>query len=551
MKKIFKYVFAIIFFLGCSILNCTFAEAFSPKSLEVEFGPEYNIFWQNSTATQIGYNKLVLNSNGILNMKFSKPKNYNDYVNLKIYIYDSEGNRIWHSDGNAQKNTNSKYYEYHIGLNSGMYYVAVGLGDYIDYGQQYIYTLYSFSFDETNNIEREINNSKITATRMEKNIEYQGYFDNEQLDIENYDYYNFYIYEGKKYELRFYNFYALYGNTLFRIIEPDGEYNQFGYVGNFSSAPSFYLDNKEFGWGNEYFSYDFTAKRDGLIFISLSNYDSNIYDKQFPYKLEIIEFEDINAYNITSTLDSEYAYTGKEVKPDIKLYDKNKLLKINEDYYVEYENNVNVGRATANIYGIGNYYGSRKIYFNIVDYNATMFKDVKKNDWFYNDIEYVYDNNIIRGYGNGNYGPYDNLTRYMFVVILHRLENEPVVSYKSNFIDVSKNNWYKKAVDWAVQNKIVYGYGDNTFKPNKNITREEFITMLYRYAKYKGVDMSANTDITSYSDYNQIGTYAREAVKWSVSKKIVYGSNNKIKPKDNITRAETAAIIHRYMSKFN
>ena len=178
---------------------------------------------------------------------------------------------------------------------------------------------------------------------------------------------------------------------------------------------------------------------------------------------------------------------------------------------------------------------------------SSIFKDVSKNAWYYDSVKYVYDNNIIKGYANGNFGPNDNLTRAMLVTILHRMENEVLVSNKNTFSDVS-NTWYTNAINWASDKNIVMGYGDGTFKPNKNITRQELMVILYRYAKYKGKDMTSTSDISTYSDYNKIDDYAKEAMKWGVSKKILYGNKDGLlNPKGNATRAEVAAIIERYM----
>ena len=182
-----------------------------------------------------------------------------------------------------------------------------------------------------------------------------------------------------------------------------------------------------------------------------------------------------------------------------------------------------------------------------IDEEPRLFNDVKKSDWFYSAVKYVYENNIIKGYTNGNFGPNDKLTRAMIVTILHRMEKEHNVSTNNKFSDVG-SSWYTNAINWASQNKIVMGYGDGTFKPNNNITRQDLMVILYRYAKYKGKDMTANTDISNYKDYNKIDNYAKEAMKWAVSKKILYGNKDGLlNPKGNATRAQVAAIIERYM----
>ena len=194
-------------------------------------------------------------------------------------------------------------------------------------------------------------------------------------------------------------------------------------------------------------------------------------------------------------------------------------------------------------------YNDNSYDFNVeVTYKEpTMFNDIYTTDWYYNSVKYVYENNIIKGYTNGNFGPNDKLTRAMLVTILHRMEKEPSVSTNNKFSDVG-SSWYTNAINWASDKKIVMGYGDGSFKPNNNITRQDLMVILYRYAKYKGKNMTSNSDISTYSDYNKIDDYAKEAMKWAVSKKILYGNKDGLlNPKGNATRAEVAAIIERYM----
>lgn len=179
-----------------------------------------------------------------------------------------------------------------------------------------------------------------------------------------------------------------------------------------------------------------------------------------------------------------------------------------------------------------------------------LFKDVSKSVWYYDAVKYVYENNIIKGYSNGNFDSNDKLTGYMIVVILHRLESEKVVNSPVKFKDVSSNSWYSNAIKWAVSNKIIYGYNDGTFKPNNSITRQDFIVMLYRYDKYKHNNISNNNiNITNYKDYNKISSYAIDAMKWSIKYKIIVGSKGYLNPQNYVTRAEVAVILERYLKK--
>ena len=196
---------------------------------------------------------------------------------------------------------------------------------------------------------------------------------------------------------------------------------------------------------------------------------------------------------------------------------------------------------------IFNYDNDITLYPSFTDI-STMFKDVKKTDWYYNDIKYVYDKKVILGYTNGNYGPNDDLTRAMIVTILHRMENEEIVDTKNRFWDMKDNTWYSNAVDWGFDKKIIYGYRNGCFKPYKSIARQELIAILYRYAIYKGKEISIQDDITNFKDYNDIDEYVLDAMKWAVKNNILYGNKDGyLKPKDGATRAQVAAIIKRYM----
>ena len=133
---------------------------------------------------------------------------------------------------------------------------------------------------------------------------------------------------------------------------------------------------------------------------------------------------------------------------------------------------------------------------------SSVFTDVKADDWFADEVKYVYDNGLMQGVGNNKFDPNGMTTRAMIVTILWRLENEPAVNYAMNFEDVVANTWYTEAVRWAASEKIVEGYGNGKFGTDDAITREQMVTILYRYAQYKGYDVSVgeNTNILSYGD---------------------------------------------------
>ena len=137
----------------------------------------------------------------------------------------------------------------------------------------------------------------------------------------------------------------------------------------------------------------------------------------------------------------------------------------------------------------------------------------------------------------------------MIVTILHRLEGEPAVSYLMPFADVAEGAWYAEAVRWAASEGIVTGVSETLFAPNDPITREQFAAILWRYAKYKGFDVSIgeSTNILSYADFGEIGEYAIPALQWACGEGIISGRGEGVlDPRGTATRAEAAAMLQRF-----
>ena len=176
------------------------------------------------------------------------------------------------------------------------------------------------------------------------------------------------------------------------------------------------------------------------------------------------------------------------------------------------------------------------------------FIDVNANDWFYGDVEYVYTKGIMSGTGATIFDPNSQLTRGMIVTILYRMEKEPAVSGASKFTDVDIAQWYGKAVVWAADNGIVTGYSDTAFGPNDPLTREQLAAILYRYAVYRGMTaVTLEDNLGGFADADQISSYAISAMNWAVGKGLINGSGSTLAPKAQATRAQVAAIIHRYL----
>lgn len=180
-------------------------------------------------------------------------------------------------------------------------------------------------------------------------------------------------------------------------------------------------------------------------------------------------------------------------------------------------------------------------------YSKLPFSDVRIADWFYNDVKYVYEKGIMAGTAADVFAPNATTTRAMIVTILYRLEGSPAVTGTSAFVDVPAGQWYTDAVNWAAANQIVKGTSATTFAPNDSITREQMAAILYRYAQYKGYDVTKKADLSGYSDNGQVSAYAKDALAWANAAKLINGvTNTTLAPQGNATRAQVSAILHRF-----
>ena len=180
---------------------------------------------------------------------------------------------------------------------------------------------------------------------------------------------------------------------------------------------------------------------------------------------------------------------------------------------------------------------------------GSRFDDVKNGDWFYDDVNDIVERGYMNGVSDKLFAPNGALTRAMLVTILYRVDGQQPASTKSGFTDVVKGSYYEAAVNWAAEKNIVNGYSATQFAPDDLITRQQLAAILWRYAKYKGVDVSANgTTIPNFADRDQIASYAGEAMSWAYSRGIVNGvGGNRLDPNGGATRAQAAAMILRYL----
>ena len=176
---------------------------------------------------------------------------------------------------------------------------------------------------------------------------------------------------------------------------------------------------------------------------------------------------------------------------------------------------------------------------------SAIFIDVAPNAWYKDAVQYAYDNGLMTGTSANEFAPEATTTRAMIVSILARLEN--VTSAEdAGFADVSAGDWYATAVNWAASAGVVSGTGDGNFSPNAAITREQLAAMLMNYSAWKGEDVSARADLSTYSD--QPSTWATETMSWAVAEGLISGvTADHLQPQASATRAQVAAILKRFL----
>ncbi len=182
---------------------------------------------------------------------------------------------------------------------------------------------------------------------------------------------------------------------------------------------------------------------------------------------------------------------------------------------------------------------------------ANPFTDVSEKDWFYGDVMFVYENGLMLGTSKTLFSPHGTATRGMMATILWRMEGSPAPKGKNSFTDVEAGKRYADAITWTAENGIFAGYGKDKFGPDDPITREQLAAIFYRYADYKGYDLTVKGNLDKFKDADKITDYAKTAMQWAVGSGLVKGkSGNLLDPQGTATRAEIAAMLHRFIEKY-
>ena len=178
------------------------------------------------------------------------------------------------------------------------------------------------------------------------------------------------------------------------------------------------------------------------------------------------------------------------------------------------------------------------------------FTDVSEKDWFYNDAMFVYKNGLMLGTSKTLFSPHGTVTRGMMATILWRMEGSLAPKGENSFTDVEAGRWYADAITWTTENGIFAGYSKDKFGPDDPITREQLTAIFYRYADYKGYKLTVTENLDKFEDADKITDYAKMVMQWAVGNGLIKGkSENLLDPQGTATRAEIAAMLHRFIEK--
>jgi len=178
------------------------------------------------------------------------------------------------------------------------------------------------------------------------------------------------------------------------------------------------------------------------------------------------------------------------------------------------------------------------------------FHDVAAGRWYYDYIQFVAQRDMMQGTGGGAFSPNWDLSRAMLTTILWRMEDAPTGIPPSDFLDVATGRWYSDAIAWAFDTGVVLGKGPDTFAPAVSITREQFAVMLFRFAEGAGFDITVCPDFTwdHFTDQDAVSNWATRAMRWAVYNGFITGTSaTRLHPQGNASRAQTAAILMRYL----
>lgn len=257
-------------------------------------------------------------------------------------------------------------------------------------------------------------------------------------------------------------------------------------------------------------------------------------------------------YNNTNNINNKYVMnTGTSMAaPHITAAAAMLKLKYPNDTCAQIENKLRSCAMDLGDPGYDQHYGAGlPVLSNLI--TSLPFYDVSSSAWFYDGVFKVYTKGYMTGRSRNYFVPSDNMKRQDVAVVFYRMSNYPFVEYRNIYNDVSSDSYFANAAVWAYDNNIIKGYPNGTMGVDNNITRQDFMLTLYSYAKHKGLNISASTNISGYTDQAQVSEYARTAMSWGVAKGLIGRGTTLLNPLGNVGRAEIAVMIERFIQAYN
>ena len=179
------------------------------------------------------------------------------------------------------------------------------------------------------------------------------------------------------------------------------------------------------------------------------------------------------------------------------------------------------------------------------------FTDILEDEWYYDFVIKAYSSGLMKGVVDTEFLPEGTFSRAMLVTMLYRYDKMPAVAGNVVFADVLQDEWYTDAIKWASALELVQGYGDGLFGTNDPVTREQFVTILYKYAQVKGFDVKKTASLSAFTDSSAVSDWAHDAISWALGEELIYGRDDTtLAPEGSSTRAEAATLIVRFIEKF-
>ncbi len=228
---------------------------------------------------------------------------------------------------------------------------------------------------------------------------------------------------------------------------------------------------------------------------------------------------------------------------------KNFTITANDGYIISdvLVDNVSVGAVSSYAFSSVKASHSINAIFEKAKSWVNPYSDINKNGWYYNAVEYVSSNVLMNGTSPTTFEPELSTSRAMIVTVLWRMEGQPKAGQASAFTDVADGLWYTEAIAWAADNKVVKGYGNGEYGPDDNVTREQMAAILFRYAQYKGYKTDTSNDLSAFADTSEVSDWAITAMRWAVAEGLISGvASTTLAPNSNASRAQEATALMRF-----